>query len=404
MMPRRGGRSTSWDRISVDQSPPLSERLTSHRPGGDRRGVQPYPERVTRRLGLLQVCAAGVLWGTGGLVVTVLHERDGLGAMTASAWRMGLAALVLVAFALLTGHRRAVRRALRDHPAPVMLIGCGTALYQGLYFVSVLMAGVTVATVVSLGLAPVLAAAWEHARARTRPSRHDLAILAAALVGLVLISTASAEGTSGPQDRPALGLLLAMAAGATYAATTVAGHTLARQVPPVALTTCATTAGALVLSPFLVVAALTGEPVAGDSAASWALLAYLGVATMALAYGLLYAGLRTTTGSAATIATLLEPISAAALAVALLGERIGPAGLVGAALILAAVAGLRASARSLTVSPPRRPSVRTRCDGTTAAPRPSDARPRAAPAARGCGRPPRPRGGSTSRTWPARRR
>lgn len=342
MMPRRGGRSTSWDRISVDQSPPLSERLTSHRPGGDRRGVQPYPERVTRRLGLLQVCAAGVLWGTGGLVVTVLHERDGLGAMTASAWRMGLAALVLVAFALLTGHRRAVRRALRDHPAPVMLIGCGTALYQGLYFVSVLMAGVTVATVVSLGLAPVLAAAWEHARARTRPSRHDLAVLAAALVGLVLISTASAEGTSGPQDRPALGLLLAMAAGATYAATTVAGHTLARQVPPVALTTCATTAGALVLSPFLVVAALTGEPVAGDSAASWALLAYLGVATMALAYGLLYAGLRTTTGSAATIATLLEPISAAALAVALLGERIGPAGLVGAALILAAVAGLRA--------------------------------------------------------------
>src|SRR5690606_30074392 len=136
MMPRRGGRSTSWDRISVDQSPPLSERLTSHHPGGDRRGVQPYPERVTRRLGLLQVCAAGVMWGTGGLVVTVLHERDGLGAMTASAWRMGLAALVLVAFALLTGHRRAVRRALRDHPAPVVLIGCGTALYQGLYFVS----------------------------------------------------------------------------------------------------------------------------------------------------------------------------------------------------------------------------------------------------------------------------
>ena len=25
------------------------------------------------RIGLLQVCAAGVLWGTGGLVVTVLH-------------------------------------------------------------------------------------------------------------------------------------------------------------------------------------------------------------------------------------------------------------------------------------------------------------------------------------------
>ena len=55
---------------------------------------------------------------------------------------------------------------------------------------------------------------------------------------------------------------------------------------------------------------------------SAALMIYLGVATMALAYGLLYVGLRTTTGSAATVATLLEPVSAAFLAVLLLGERL----------------------------------------------------------------------------------
>ena len=184
--------------------------------------------------------------------------------------------------------------------------------------------------------APVLAAAWEHARARTRPSRRDLAILAAALVGLVLISTASAEGTS--DLRPPGAACLRWP-----------GRPMPRRPWP-AHPPARSRGGADHLrprrAPWCCRRSRRGRAHRrarrGDSATSWALLAYLGVATMALAYGLLYAGLRTTTCSAATIATLLEPISAAALAVALLGERIGPAGLVGAALILAAVAGLRA--------------------------------------------------------------
>lgn len=320
---------------------------------------------MTSRLGLLQVCAAGVLWGTGGLVVTVLHERDGVGAMTVSAWRMLLAAAALILFCLATRRLAGVRNTLRSHPMLAVAIGCGTAVYQGLYFVSVLMAGVSVATVVSLGLAPVLAAAWEHARAGTRPTARDLSVLGAALVGLVLISVTAQHGPAAPDDRPVLGLVLAVAAGATYAATTVLGHTLAQQVDPVTLTTCATSAGAVLLLPFLGIAAARGEVVAGTSPTSLALMLYLGVATMALAYGLLYAGLRTTSGSAATVATLVEPISAAALAVALLGERLGALAVVGAALILAAVVGLR----------PGR-SGRWPCDGRIDVPPPQTGGPR----------------------------
>jgi DME family drug/metabolite transporter len=293
------------------------------------------------RVGLLQVCAAGVLWGTGGLVVTVLHEREGLGAMTVSAWRMALAAVALIGFAVVTRRSGVVLATLRTHPLLAVLVGCGTALYQGLYFVSVLMVGVSVATVVSLGLAPVLAAIWEHAVARTTPSTREGGVLAAALTGLVLISVTSGHGSAAPGDRPGLGLTLAVAAGATYAATTVLGHTLAQRVDPVALTTCATAAGALALAPFVGIAAVAGEPVLTTDAASLGLLAYLGVATMALAYGLLYAGLRTTSGSAATVATLVEPLSAASLAVLVLDERLSWPALLGGALILAAVVALR---------------------------------------------------------------
>ncbi|MEU4216176.1 EamA family transporter [Actinoplanes sp. NPDC026623] len=303
--------------------------------------VSRKPALGQARIGLLQVCAAGVLWGTGGLVVTILHRRDGLGAMTVSAWRTALAAVALIAFAAATRQFRATVATLRTHPVPAVVVGCGTAIYQGLYFVSVLLAGVSVATVISLGLAPILAAMWEHLRARTRPSPREAGVLGAALAGLVLISATAGHGATAPGASPGLGLLLAVAAGATYAATTVLGHALAQKVEPVALTTCATTAGALLLAPFLLVAAVGDEPVVGVSPASLALLGYLGVATMALAYGLLYAGLRTTSGSAATVATLLEPLSAALLAALLLGERLSWPALLGAALILAAVAALR---------------------------------------------------------------
>jgi drug/metabolite transporter, DME family len=292
-------------------------------------------------IGLLQVCGAGFLWGTGGLVVTVLHERDGLGAMTVSAWRMALAAVALVGFAVVTGRSGVVLATARAHPVLAALVGCGTALYQGLYFVSVLLVGVSVSTVVSLGLAPILAAIWEHAIARSRPSAKEVGVLTAALTGLVLITVTAGHGSSAPGDDPGLGLLLAIAAGATYAATTVLGHTLAQRVDPVALTTCATAAGGVALLPFLGVAAAAHEPVLTGKPVSLALLAYLGVATMALAYGLLYAGLRSTSGSAATVATLVEPLSAALLAVVLLSERLAWPALLGGALILAAVVALR---------------------------------------------------------------
>jgi DME family drug/metabolite transporter len=296
--------------------------------------------RRSARLGLLEVCAAGVLWGTGGLVVTVLHERDGFGAMTVSAWRMALAAVALVGFAVGTRRWGAVQATMRTHPVLAVLVGCGTALYQGLYFISVLLVGVSVATVVSLGLAPLLAAVWEHATARSRPSTREAGVLAAALAGLVLISMTARHGSPAPGDEPGLGLILAVAAGATYAATTVLGHSLARRVDAVAVTTCATAAGAVALLPFLGIAAATGEPVLSADPGSLALLAYLGLATMALAYGLLYAGLRTTSGSAATVATLVEPLSAALLAAVLLGERLTWPALLGGALILAAVVAL----------------------------------------------------------------
>ena len=103
-----------------------------------------------------------------------------------------------------------------------------------------------------------------------------------------------------------------------------------------ALTTVATTGGAVTLVPAAVV---VGGPFTTDDATALGALVYLGVMTMALAYGLLYAGLRTTSSAAAVIASLLEPVTAAVVAALFLDERVGVLGIVGIVLVLAAVAG-----------------------------------------------------------------
>ena len=288
------------------------------------------------RVGLVQVCLAGVLWGTGGLGVLVIRDAAPLSVVTISAWRMVIAAAVLLGALALTRQLRAASGLLRSRPGHVVTVGVCTAAYQAFYYGSVVAVGVTVSTVVSLGLAPVLVTVVESVRARARPSPGQLAVLGLALGGLVLVSV-SADSTAGG-DHPVLGVAAALGSGAAYALTTLVGRSLASSTGPLVLTTASTTIGALALLPAVAFAGTGGGDVADPVVAGT--LVYLGLMTMALAYGLLYAGLRTTPGSAAVVATLLEPVTAAVLAAVLLGERLGPVGLVGVALILLAVAGL----------------------------------------------------------------
>jgi DME family drug/metabolite transporter len=69
----------------------------------------------------------------------------------------------------------------------------------------------------------------------------------------------------------------------------------------------------------------------------WGLLLYLGLVPTALAYALFFRGMRSTTATAATIITLIEPLTATILASVLFQERLGPLGLLGGALLLLAL-------------------------------------------------------------------
>jgi DME family drug/metabolite transporter len=282
--------------------------------------------------GLVQISVAGVLWGTGGLAVQLVRQRVPMSVLTISAWRMGLAAVVLLVALLALRRLPELRRLLRERPWTSVAVGLCTGAYQALYFAAVVTVGVTVATVVALGLAPVLLTVAESVGARRAPGARRVLVLVAALGGLALVSTAAGPSVTGP--RPGVGVVLAVASGAAYALATALGRPLTAVASPLALTTVTSSAGALGLLPLGLLASGTHLP---SDPYVIGLLGYLGVATLAVAYGLLYAGLRTVESSAAVVATLLEPVTAAVLAAVVLGERLGALGVVGAVLILLAV-------------------------------------------------------------------
>jgi drug/metabolite transporter, DME family len=289
--------------------------------------------------GLLLVSCAGVVWGTIGPAVQLAHDGSGLSPWTIGAYRAIAAIIALVVASLLTGRLHSCLVLARSRGRRVIATGLATATFQLLFFVAVVATGVSVATVVSLGLAPVLLLVLDGVRRRRLPRPGQLLTVTAALVGLGLVSIAGGTGDAAPHA--ALGILAALGSGTAYAISTQVGAPLSRGHDALTVTTATMSVAAAALVPGgLVAAYVRGEAMTTTDAGSWLLLAYLGVVTMAFAYVLLYAGLRSTTSGAAVVATLLEPVTAVLIAVLLLAERPTGAVVVGSLLIVAAIASL----------------------------------------------------------------
>lgn len=296
-------------------------------------------EELAVARGLLLLCSAGVIWGTIGIAIALVDEASAMTSGAVTAYRSALAVAALAVAALATRQLRGALALAREHPGRVVAVGTLTATFQLLYFLSVLRAGVSIATVVTLGLPPVLLLLLDAVRRRRAPTpTHGLTVVTA-LVGLVLVALLGSAGPSTPEL--GVGLLLALGSGTAFALSADVAAPLSRRHGAVAVTTATLSVTALVLIPVGVTSELAaGGPLVPESARVWLLIAYLGVVTMALTYGLLFAGLRTTPSSAAVVAILLEPVTAVVLAAAFLGERLTVAGVLGSSLILAAIATL----------------------------------------------------------------
>jgi drug/metabolite transporter, DME family len=286
------------------------------------------------RSGLLAVSGGALLWGTTGVAVRIIGDRSGLSAVPIGCYRLTIAAIVLAVVFRGSGARR-FRAAWQRHRWSLVLSGAGLGGYQALYFVGVESVGVSVSTLVSLAVAPVALTVATAVVARQRPSADAVATLVCAVGGLAVISVASTS-SSASAPHPMIGILASLGSGIGYAATTVLNRRLAAEGDPLLLTAATSGIGAVVLLP---IALPFGMAVPADPAVvGW--LVYIGIVSTAVAYGLFYTGLRSTSSQVAGVLTLLEPLAATVLAVIFLGESLTALGWLGALLLLVAIAVL----------------------------------------------------------------
>lgn len=271
----------------------------------------------------------GVLWGSIGLVGRLLQDR-GQPAVTITFWRFVCASTVLAPVLGLTGLRAVLRQA--RHPLRLVAVSLSFLAAQVIYFFAVRDVGVAVATLVALGLAPVILTCTEAVAARTRPHARMLAALALALIGLALVTV---SGAPSPQTapQPLRGIAEAIGTGIAYAAAASWSVPLSRRLGPATITFATCAVGAVVLLPVL---AIIGWYVP-RTAVTVAGILWLAVVATVIAYGLFYSGLKSTPGSIAMILTLLEPVTAVVLAAVLLGEPLTVANVLGGVFLLGAV-------------------------------------------------------------------
>ncbi|MCO1616644.1 DMT family transporter [Micromonospora sp. CPM1] len=286
--------------------------------------------------GTLYILMAAIAWGTGGAAAAVLYDTSGLGPVTVSFWRFAGGVLLLAA-GHLTLRRPSgfVRAPSRHRWRQVVTTGVGLAVYQTAYFAAVGYAGLAVATMVTLGAGPILIALGSRLTLGERLGRSGAVTVAAALVGLALLL---GGGSAGSAPAPALGLACALLSAGGYAAVTVLNRKLGRDGGGQTSLLGGFAVGMICLLPLALLEGIL--PTAGDTRQTVGLLAFLAVAPTAVAYTLFFAGLAAVRATTASVIALVEPVTAALIAVLLLDERLTVTAVLGSVVLLAAVVAL----------------------------------------------------------------
>jgi len=249
----------------------------------------------------------------------------GVGVVTLLALRFTLATALLWAVAVARGAARLPRRTL------LAALGLGVAGYSaqaGAFFGALERIDASLASLL-LYAYPALVFMGALVLGREQLSARKLAALALALLGAALVLAGAGAGSPDP-----LGVALALLAAVAYTAYILTADTTVRGADPFAVAAGVTTGAAATL---LVVALCSRSLDLAVSAHGWADAAALALVSTVLPVTAFLLGLERVGAATASIVSTVEPVVTVTLAVALLGERLGPAQALGGALVLGAV-------------------------------------------------------------------
>ena len=308
-----------------------------------------------RAAGTIYVLLAATLWGTTG---TAAALAPGVGPLAVGAAAMGIGGLLQGLIAIRP--MAACARDLRGQLSLILLGAVAIAVYPLAFYSSMRLAGVAVGTVVSIGLAPIVAAVIERIVDHRPLSRRWLVSTGISLLGICALTVAHAsdatstdDAASSPGWRPLLGIGLAVLAAATYALYSwAAARLMRRELSSRAVMGALFGLGGVLLLPVVII---TGAPIAATPG-NFTAVAYLAAVPMFLGYLLFGRGLAAVSASTATTLSLWEPVVAAFLAVLVLREQLPVVGWLGVALVLIGLAVLTIRRPTTSVEPQSAPS------------------------------------------------
>lgn len=302
--------------------------------------------QAASRLGLWQVILASSLWGTIGIATQAIYRLEDADSLFINLTRMVIAAPLLLLAAWRVLGVRMFHFQRRDLFI-MLLAGMLLALSQASYFAAIRYSGVTIATLLTLCLTPLVVSGLSIAFQLEPFTRRTALAVVLALSGGALLVGFPAQATL--QSETLLGVLFAAGAALTYGGMMLCGRSVAGRYPSLQVSAFNFVAGIFTL----VVLNLATEARPTTHPSAWLIILYLGLVPTALAYWLFQVGLRHVSATTASIVTMLESVVAAVLAWLLFGETLSLLGLAGAGLLLLSIALLASAEQDpQSVRPP----------------------------------------------------
>lgn len=272
-----------------------------------------------RALGISAVALGTILWGTVGPVVklfpvetefqySLIRNLTG----TSALWLMVL-------------FSKNKRRYTKQDIVPILVGGTGAALFFPLFILAFQLTGVGVASVVSIGVAPIFVGLIAWIALKQPPGKQWAYGTLIAVTGVVALNWPSGENTVN-----VLGIGFALAAAFGYSMQATGMGMISKRHTPFQCVAPMFTIGTLFQAPLSYGKdfSFLQDPVLLMGAF------YGGVVTVAFAYAVFIYGIARIGAATAVTVGLMEPLTASILGVLLLSEKISPVGILGSALIL----------------------------------------------------------------------
>jgi len=275
--------------------------------------------------GFIAVLSAAFLWGTTGTIATFAPNLSPLAIGAAAMGGGGLLQAILA--------RKSIKNNIAQINSNLVILAIGVIsifIYPLAFYSSMHLAGITIGTVVSIGTAPLFTALLERFFDHKKLTIKWFICFILGISGVILLSLGESHSSISSEqiqnNGQILGIFLGALAGLTYALYSwIAKKLIDRGIDSKASMGLIFGIGSLFLLPTLF---FTGGNLFDENINIY-VVGYMMLIPMFLGYVLFGYGLKTVPASKAITLTLFEPLVAAVLAIALVGEELAPIGWIG---------------------------------------------------------------------------